>query len=87
MSAEQVAALGAVKPWETVVLACLWVAAKHEEARRALPPASRMAPLASCNARVLCAVEVHVMELVRWAPLALWDDRHHSKGVRVSPSA
>lgn len=78
------ASLGAVKPWETVVLACLWVAAKHEEARRALPPASRMAPLASCNARTLCAVEIHVLELVRWAPLSMWDDRHHTKGVRVS---
>lgn len=84
VSAEHVAGLGAAKPWETVVLACLWVAAKHEEARRALPPASRMAPLAGCNARVLCAVEIHVMELVRWAPLAMWDDRHHSKGVRVN---
>ena len=38
---EQVAKLGACKPWETVALACLWLAAKHEEARRALPPASR----------------------------------------------
>ncbi len=78
------ASLGAAKPWETVVLAFLWVADKHEEERRALPPASRMAPLAGCNARVLCAVEIHVMELVHWAPLAMWDDRHHSKGVRVT---
>ena len=37
----RVARAGACKPWETVALACLWVAAKHEEARRALPPASR----------------------------------------------
>ncbi|CAK0786325.1 hypothetical protein CVIRNUC_009538 [Coccomyxa viridis] len=78
----RVAQSGACKPWETVALACLWVAAKHEEARRALPPASRLAPLASCNARVLCAVEIHVLELLKWAPLALWDDALHSKGIR-----
>jgi hypothetical protein len=78
--------LGACKPWETVALACLWLAAKHEEARRALPPASRLAPLASCNARVLCVVEIHVLELLKWAPLVLWDDRHHSKGVRTDMS-
>lgn len=80
------AALGAAKPWETVALACLWVAGKHEEARRALPAASRLAPLAGCNARTLCAVEIHVMGLVGWAPLALWDDAAHSKGVRMAPA-
>ncbi len=43
ISVRSVAGLGASKPWETVALACLWLAAKHEEARRALPPASRCA--------------------------------------------
>ena len=43
VSARDVAKIGASKPWETVALACLWLAAKHEEARRALPPASRCA--------------------------------------------
>lgn len=47
ISVRSVAALGASKPWETVALACLWLAAKHEEARRALPPASRCAYLCS----------------------------------------
>ena len=42
----------------------------------------RLAPLASCNARVLCAVEIHVLELLKWAPLTLWDDARHSKGIR-----
>ena len=42
----------------------------------------RLAPLASCNARVLCAVEIHVLELLKWAPLTLWDDALHSKGIR-----
>ncbi len=41
----------------------------------------RLAPLASCNARVLCAVEIHVLELLDWAPLTLWDDARHSKGI------
>ena len=81
--AERVARLGAAKPWEAVALACLWVAGKHEEARRALPAASRMAPLAGCNARTLCAVEIYVMGLVGWAPLAAWDDARHSKGIPV----
>ncbi len=49
ISVRSVAALGASKPWETVALACLWLAAKHEEARRALPPASRCAHLCSRN--------------------------------------
>ena len=26
------------------------------------------------------------MGLVGWAPLALWDDARHSKGVRVAPA-
>ena len=42
----------------------------------------RLAPLASCNARVLCAVEIHVLEVLDWAPLTLWDDALHSKGIR-----
>ena len=41
VSVRRIASIGACKPWETVALACLWLAAKHEEARRALPPASR----------------------------------------------
>jgi len=41
VSIDDIANFGACKPWETVALACLWLAAKHEEARRALPPASR----------------------------------------------
>ena len=48
VSVRSVAAMGACKPWETIALACLWLAAKHEEARRALPPASRCAA-PSCN--------------------------------------
>ena len=54
VSVEQVAKFGACKPWETVALACLWLAAKHEEARRALPPASRYilaCPLKSLSMR------------------------------------
>lgn len=47
----RVAQSGACKPWETVALACLWVAAKHEEARRALPPASRCAMTCSHRSR------------------------------------
>jgi hypothetical protein len=83
VSTERVTAMGAAKPWEAVALACLWVAGKHEEARRALPAASRLAPLAGCNARTLCGVEIYVMGLVRWAPLAAWDDARHSKGVPI----
>ena len=42
------------------------------QVRRRLPPASRLAPLAGCSVRTLAAVELHVLGLLNWAPLAGW---------------
>jgi len=81
-----VEALGAARAWEAAALACLWIAAKHEEVRRGLPPASRLAPLAGCSVRTLAAVELHVLGLLRWAPLAGWAP-HAPRGRKRSAGA
>lgn len=68
VSVQQVAKFGACKPWETVALACLWLAAKHEEARRALPPASRCASRALL---LLLTLSRHAPKLSSFAVLKL----------------
>lgn len=70
VSVRDVAALGASKPWETIALACLWLAAKHEEARRALPPASRCA-VRSCNSPTLASVHPPQQSTPRMARIVL----------------
>jgi len=52
--------------------ACLWVAAKHEEARAAVPAASAVAGLARADAASLRAAELAVLAAVDWRPLDGW---------------
>ena len=65
--------------------ACLWIASKHEECRRGIPPASRMAAVVGATPVDLNALELGVLGALGWNPLAGWDDGTHSKGQLVSP--
>lgn len=67
--------LGAEKPWETMLLGCLWLAAKLEECRRGVPTASRVGALLGVDCIVMGGVELYLMQLVSWAPLLEWKDR------------
>lgn len=67
--------LGAEKPWETMLLGCLWLAAKLEECRRGVPTASKAGALVGVDKCVMGGVELYLMQLVNWAPLAGWKDR------------
>ncbi|KAL3143463.1 hypothetical protein ABBQ38_002276 [Trebouxia sp. C0009 RCD-2024] len=67
--------LGAEKPWETMLLGCLWLAAKLEECRRGVPTASKAGALVGVDKGVMGGVELYLMQLVDWAPLAEWKDR------------
>ncbi|KAL3133918.1 hypothetical protein ABBQ32_008371 [Trebouxia sp. C0010 RCD-2024] len=67
--------LGAEKPWETMLLGCLWLAAKLEECRRGVPTASKAGALVGVDKGVMGGVELYLMQLVSWAPLAEWKDR------------
>jgi len=67
--------LGAEKPWETMLLACLWLAAKLEECRRGVPTASKVGTLLGVDCVVMGGVELYLMQLVNWAPLLDWKDR------------
>lgn len=67
--------LGAEKPWETMLLGCLWLAAKLEECRRGVPTASKAGALVGVDKGVMGGVELYLMQLVNWAPLAGWKDR------------
>lgn len=67
--------LGAEKPWETMLMGCLWLAAKLEECRRGVPTASKAGALVGVDKHVIGGVELYLMQLVDWAPLADWKDR------------
>lgn len=67
--------LGAERPWETMLLGCLWLAAKLEECRRGVPTASKTGALVGVDKSVMGGVELYLMQLVNWAPLAGWKDR------------
>ena len=67
--------LGAEKPWETMLLGCLWLAAKLEECRRGAPTASKVGGLLGIDCIVMGGVELYLMQLVSWAPLLDWKDR------------
>ena len=67
--------LGAEKPWETMLLGCLWVAAKLEECRRGVPTASKVGACLSVDKAVMGGVELYLMQLVNWAPLLGWQNR------------
>lgn len=85
----QVVCLGQAWPLVPVLLGCLWIACKLEEGRLGLPSAQQMANLAGpslsgfVTAAVISAAEIQVMGLLRWQPLAGWDDAQHCKGVRM----
>ena len=64
---------------------CLWVATKHEECRRCIPPASRLGAVVGFTAPDLNVLELAVLSSLGWNPLAGWDDGTHSKGQLVSP--
>lgn len=68
-----------------MLAACLWVAAKHEERRRCIPPASRIALAVGISAADLNTLELAVLGALGWNPLSGWDDGTHSKGQLVSP--
>lgn len=67
--------LGAEKPWETMLLGCLWLAAKLEECRRGVPTASKVGAMVGVDKGVVGGVELYLMQLVNWAPLVNWKDR------------
>ncbi|DBB17180.1 TPA: hypothetical protein ACH3X3_014246 [Trebouxia sp. C0006] len=67
--------LGAEKPWETMLLGCLWLAAKLEECRCGVPTASKVGALLGVDSIVMGGVELYLMQLVSWAPLLEWKDR------------
>ena len=67
--------IGAERPWETMLLACLWLAAKLEECRRGVPTASNIGALVAADRAVMGGVELYLMQLVNWAPMADWKDR------------
>jgi hypothetical protein len=67
--------LGAEKPWETMLLGCLWLAAKLEECRCGVPTASKVGALLGVDCIVMGGVELYLMQLVSWAPLLEWKDR------------
>lgn len=68
-----------------VLAACLWVATKHEECRRGIPPASRLAMVVGIPPPALNSLELTLLGALGWNPLAGWDDGTHSKGQLVSP--
>lgn len=68
-----------------LLAACLWIATKHEECRRGIPPASRIAAAAGMTAAHMNVLELSVLSIVDWCPLSGWDDGTHSKGQLVSP--
>ena len=64
--------LGAERPYETILVGCLWVAAKLEECRRGVPTASKVGVLVGLDKTVMGGVELYLMQLVNWAPLHGW---------------
>ena len=64
--------LGAERPWETMLAACLWLAAKLEECRRSVPTASKVGLLLGVRKSVMGEVELYLMQLLSWAPLRGW---------------
>jgi hypothetical protein len=61
---------GARCPRRAGLAACLWVAAKAVDARGAAPRGAALALLAGASVPALAAAELHVLQLVDWAPLA-----------------
>jgi hypothetical protein len=74
-----------------LLLGCLWIASKLEECRLSLPTAHTVASLVasslgmSVSAAFVNAVEVKVLGLLNWQPLAGWDDLSHMKGSLIVP--
>jgi len=74
-----------------LLLGCLWTACKLEECRLSLPTAHTIANLVasslgmSVSAALVNAVEVKVLGLLNWQPLAGWDDLTHVKGTLIVP--
>ena len=66
---------GAERPWETMLLGCLCLAAKLEEFRRGVPTASKVGAIVGVDRAVMGGVELYLMQLVNWAPMSNWKDR------------
>lgn len=64
--------LGAGRPWESMLVGCLWVAAKLEECRRGVPTATKVGRLVQLDKAVMGGIELYLMQLVNWAPLRGW---------------
>lgn len=67
--------VGAERPWETMLIGCLWLAAKLEECRRGVPTASKVGAIVGVDRAVMGGVELYLMQLVNWAPMSNWKDR------------